>query len=207
MAKRKITVKTDNSNWQAPKKRKPRKSMSEEQKKAAAERLKKAREARAEKNPDYGLSGVHENIRDLPDEHPIAPKKVKQWIKTQKELAAGERSAARQNIKGALARQLYHEGYIKHMQTYLRTGDWIDIFYGEHQQNKIRWSCYSLAYDKNGDPKRSIGTFYPDMGCVYTQEMFNESEGIFNDRPRKQRTKRRNNSRPVVKNKKKSSTS
>ena len=207
MAKRKITVKTDNSNWQAPKKRKPRKSMSEEQKKAAAERLKKAREARAEKNPDYGLSGVHENIRDLPDEHPIAPKKVKQWIKTQKELAAGERSAARQNIKGALARQLYHEGYIKHMQTYLRTGDWIDIFYGEHQQNKIRWSCYSLAYDKNGDPKRSIGTFYPDMGCVYTQEMFNESKGIFNDRPRKQRTKRRNNSRPVVKNKKKSSTS
>ena len=207
MAKRKITVKTDNSNWQAPKKRKPRKSMSEEQKKAAAERLKKAREARAEKNPDYGLSGVHENIRDLPDEHPIAPKKVKQWIKTQKELAAGERSAARQNIKGALARQLYHEGYIKHMQTYLRTGDWIDIFYGEHQQNKIRWSCYSLAYDKNGDPKRSIGTFYPDMGCVYTQEMFNESEGIFNDRPRKQRTKRRNNSRPVVKNKKKSSAS
>ena len=207
MAKRKITVKTDNSNWQAPKKRKPRKSMSEEQKKAAAERLKKAREARAEKNPDYGLSGVHENIRDLPDEHPIAPKKVKQWIKTQKELAAGERSAARQNIKGALARQLYHEGYIKHMQTYLRTGDWIDIFYGEHQQNKIRWSCYSLAYDKNGDPKRSIGTFYPDMGCVYTQEMFNESESIFNDRPRKQRTKRRNNSRPVVKNKKKSSTS
>ena len=207
MAKRKITVKTDNSNWQAPKKRKPRKSMSEEQKKAAAERLKKAREARAEKNPDYGLSGVHESIRDLPDEHPIAPKKVKQWIKTQKELAAGERSAARQNIKGALARQLYHEGYIKHMQTYLRTGDWIDIFYGEHQLNKIRWSCYSLAYDKNGDPKRSIGTFYPDMGCVYTQEMFNESEGIFNDRPRKQRTTRRNNSRPVVKNKKKSSTS
>ena len=207
MAKRKITVKPDNSNWQAPKKRKPPKSMSEEQKKAAAERLKKAREARAEKNPDYGLSGVHENIRDLPDEHPIAPKKVKQWIKTQKELAAGERSAARQNIKGALARQLYHEGYIKHMQTYLRTGDWIDIFYGEHQQNKIRWSCYSLAYDKNGDPKRSIGTFYPDMGCVYTQEMFNESKGIFNDRPRKQRTKRRNNSRPVVKNKKKSSAS
>ena len=207
MVKRKIVVETDNSNWQAPKKRKPRKPMSDDQRTAAAARLEKARAARAEKNPDYGLSGVHENIRDLPDEHPIAPKKVKQWIKTQKELAAGERSAARQNIKGALARQLYHEGYIKHMQTYLRTGDWIDIFYGEHQQNKIRWSCYSLAYDKNGDPKRSIGTFYPDMGCVYTQEMFNESEGIFNDRPRKQRTKRRNNSRPVVKNKKKSSTS
>ena len=207
MVKRKITSKTDNSGWKAPKKRKPRKSMSKEQRVAAAARLEKAREARANKNPDYGLSSVHESIRDLPDEHPLAPKKVKQWIKTQKELASVERSAARQNIKGALARQLYHEGYIKHMQTYLRTGDWIDMFYGEHQQNKIRWSCYSLAYDKDGDPKRSVGTFYPDMGCVYTQEMFNESKGIFNDRPRKQRTKRRNNSRPVVKNKKKSSAS
>ena len=51
--------------------------MSEEQRVAAAARLEKAREARAEKNPDYGLSGVHENIRDLPDEHPIAPKKVR----------------------------------------------------------------------------------------------------------------------------------
>ena len=50
MARRKkITVETDNSNWQAPKKRKPRKSMSEEQRVAAAARLEKAREARAEK--------------------------------------------------------------------------------------------------------------------------------------------------------------
>jgi len=193
MVKRKIISETDNSNWQAPKKRKPRKPMSEEQRAAAATRLEKVREKRKAKNPDYGLSGVHESIRDLPDEHPVAPKKVKQWINTQKELAASERSAVRQKIKGALAKQLYHEGYIKHMQTYLRTGDWIDIFYGEHQQNKIRWSCYSLAYDEDGDPKRNVGVFYPDMGCVYTQEMFNESKGIFNDRPRKQRTKRRNN--------------
>ena len=191
--RKKIVVETDNSNWQAPKKRKPRKSMSEEQRVSAAARLEKAREKRKANNPDYGLSGIHESIRDLSDEHPVAPKKVKRWINTQKELAAAERSSVRQKIKGALAKQLYHEGYIKHMQTYLRTGDWIDIFYGEHQQNKIRWSCYSLAYDEDGDPKRNVGVFYPDMGCVYTQEMFNESKGIFNDRPRKQRTKRRNN--------------
>ena len=59
MARRKkITVQTDNSNWQAPKKRKPRKPMSEEQRVAAAARLEKAREKRKEKNPDYGQSGV-----------------------------------------------------------------------------------------------------------------------------------------------------
>ena len=53
MAKRKITVQTDNSDWQAPKKRKSRKPMSDEQKAAASERLAKAREKRKEKNPDY----------------------------------------------------------------------------------------------------------------------------------------------------------
>ena len=52
MAKRKIQVETDNSNWQAPKTRKKRKPMSEEQRAAAAKRLEKARAKRAEKNPD-----------------------------------------------------------------------------------------------------------------------------------------------------------
>ena len=205
VTRKKIVVETDNSNWQAPKKRKPRKPMSEEQRVSAAARLEKAREKRKAKNPDYGLSGIHESIRDLPDEHPVAPKKVKRWINTQKELAAAERSSVRQKIKGALAKQLYHEGYIKHMQTYLRTGDWIDIFYGEHQQNKIRWSCYSLAYDEDGDPKRNVGVFYPDMGCEYTQEMFNEEKGISNVGPekRKRKGKQQRNTRPVVKVKKK----
>jgi hypothetical protein len=209
MVKTKITPKTDNSGWIEPKKklRKRRKPMTEKQRHAAAERLKKARAVRAEKNPDYGLSGVHESIRDLPDEHPIAPKKVKQWIKTQKDFVAAERSAVKQKVKGSLAKQLYHEGYIKQMQTYLKTGNWVDMFYGEHQQNKVQYRCSSLAYDKDGEPKRSIGTFYPDMGCMYTQEMFNESKGIFNDRPRKQRTKRKNNSGSVAKIKKKSSSS
>ena len=203
MARRKkIVVETDNSNWQAPKKRKPRKPMSEEQRVSAAARLEKAREKRKANNPDYGLSGVHESIRDLSDEHPVAPKKVKRWINTQKELAAAERSAVRQKIKGALAKQLYHEGYIKQMTIYLKTGDWISMFYGEYQQSKVRWRCYSLAYNENGDPKRDVGIFYPDMGCVYTQEMFNEEQGISNVGT----GKRKRSTRTVAKDKKKSKT-
>ena len=200
--RKKIVVETDNSNWQAPKRRKPRKPMNEEQRVAAAARLEKAREKRKANNPDYGLSGIHESIRDLPDEHPVAPKKVKQWINTQKELAAAERSSVRQKIKGALAKQLYHEGYIKQMTIYLRTGDWISMFYGEYQQSKVRWRCYSLAYDENGDPKRDVGIFYPDMGCVYTQEMFNEEQGISNVGS----GERKRSTRTVAKDKKKSKT-
>ena len=200
--RKKIVVETDNSNWQAPKKRKPRKPMSEEQRVSAAARLEKAREKRKANNPDYGLSGIHESIRDLSDEHPVAPKKVKRWINTQKELAAAERSAVRQKIKGALAKQLYHEGYIKQMTIYLRTGDWISMFYGEYQQSKVRWRCYSLAYNENGDPKRDVGIFYPDMGCVYTQEMFNEEQGISNVGS----GERKRSTRTVAKDKKKSKT-
>ena len=173
---KKITASTDNSGWVEPKKkvRKKRKPMTDEQKQAAAERLEKAREKRAEKNPDYGMSGVHHSLRSLPDDHRAHPKKVKQWIKTQKELANSERRAVKQGVKGAYAKQLIHEGYVRRMQSYLKTGDWADTLYGEHQEHKIKYRCVSLSYEKDGTPKRNIGTFYEDMGEVYTQEMFNE---------------------------------
>ena len=203
--RKKIAVQTDNSDWQAPKKRKPRKPMSEEQRVAAAARLEKAREKRKEKNPDYGQSGVSQSLKDLPEDHPLHPKKVKEWIKTQKELVSSARSSVRQKIKGAEAQLAMHEGYIKNMQRYLRDGDWVDDFYGEHQQNKIRHRCVSLAYYDDGTPKRSIGVYYPDMGCVYTREIFNEEKGISNVEPkkRKRKGKRQRNTGPVAKVKKK----
>ena len=205
MPRKKITVETDNSNWQAPKVRKKRKPMSEEQRVAAAARLEKAREKRKEKNPDYGHSGVSTFLRDLPDDHMLHPKKIKEWIKTQKDLASSARSSVRQKIKGAEAQLTSHEGYIKNMQKYLRDGDWVDNFYGEHQQNRIRHRCVAMAYYDDGTPKRSIGVYYPDMGCVYTQEIFNEEKGISNGGPtkRQRKGKRQRNTGTVAKVKKK----
>ena len=206
MARRKkITVETDNSNWQAPKKRKKRKPMTEEQRVAAAARLEKAREKRKEKNPDYGQSSLSTELRDLPDDHALHPKKIKEWIKTQKGLASSVRGEVRQKIKGAEARLLIHEGYIKNMQRYLRDGDWIDNFYGEHQQNRITHRCVAMAYEDDGTPKRSVGVFYPDLGCVYTQEVYNEEKGISDVGPtkRKRKGKRQRNTGAVAKVKKK----
>jgi len=132
LAKRKrIVAETDNSDWKAPKKRKPRKRMSEEQRVAAAARLEKAREKRKAKDPDYGMSSIHESLRNLPNDHPLHPNKVKQWIKSQKDLASSARSSIRQKVKGAEAQLGVHEGYVRNMQRYLRDGDWIDMFYGE----------------------------------------------------------------------------
>ncbi len=191
--RKKIAVQTDNSDWQAPKKRKPRKPMSEEQRVAAAARLEKAREKRKEKNPDYGQSSLPLSLKDLPEDHPRHPKKIKEWIKTQKDLVSSARSSVRQKIKGAEAQLAMHEGYIKNMQRYLRDGDWVDDFYGEHQQNKIRHRCVALAYHDDGTPKRNIGTYYPDMGCVFTQELFNEEKGIVNVGKKRRKTKRKRN--------------
>ena len=200
-----VKVETDNSNWQAPKTRKKRKPMSEEQRAAAAKRLEKAREKRAEKNPDYGHSGIHFSLRDLPDEHNAHPKKVKQWIKTQKELASAERAGVRQGVKGAVARLANHEGYIRNCQKYLRDGDWVDNFFGEHQERKIQWRCVTMAYDQDGKAKRKVVTYYPDIGMVYTGDVSNEDKGIENVRKERKKRKRSNNSRPVEKKKTKKS--
>ena len=54
-----------------------RKPMTEEQRKAAAERLKLAREKRGHD----GSKSVHHSIRDLPEDHFLHWKKVKEWIK------------------------------------------------------------------------------------------------------------------------------
>ena len=209
MARKKITATTDNSEWKAPKKRKPRKPMSAEQKAAASERLAKAREARAAKNPDYGKTNIHESLRNLPDDHQLSPKRVKEWIKVQKDYAKSERAAVRQKIKGAEAKLASHDAYVRNMQTYLRTGDWVDMFYGEQQQNKVRNRCVALAYywygPRKGQPKRDVGTFYPDLGLVWTQEMHDEERGLTNDeRDEREPTKQRGKG-PVARKKRKRS--
>ena len=180
MAKKRITSITDNSKWVAPKTKKKRKPMTEEQKKAASERLAKARATKLAKNPDYGNAGVHNSVRELIPEHTLHPEKVKNWIKTQKDLAKVQRISVRQNIKGAAAKLAIHEGYVRNMQNYLRTGDWVDDFYGEYQQSKVKRRCVALAYywygPKKGQPKRTVGVLYPDLGYVWTEEMDKEED-------------------------------
>ena len=198
-----IKAQTDNSDWKAPKTRKKRKPMSEEQKAAAAERLAAVREKKREENPNYGMSGIHPTLRDLPDDHPISPKKVKEWIKTQRDIVSSERASERQNIKGARSRRLNAEAYIRDMNTYLRTGDWVSMFYGEYEQHRVKYKCVAMAYDKDGNPKRDVGVWYPDIG-TYTQEMFDEDKSIENERYTR-KTNRSNNKRPLEKKKGKGS--
>lgn len=153
-----------------PKKvKRKRKPMTEEQKKAAGERLAKARAARQAANPSQPKN-VCEKVLGLDDEHYLSYNKVKEWIKSNQEELKSERANMRANVKGAAARVKSLEGYIRNMNRYLRDGDWVDNFYGENMDKRVKWVSRVMAYDADGNPKRSYGVFYPDLGYVWGRE-------------------------------------
>ena len=121
-----------NDGWKQPKKRKP---MTPEQKIAAAERLKKARAAKA---PAKKRS-IHYTVLAKGDEHFLSAKNVQSWIKNQKEQLTEYRHSARRDIKGAKAQVANCEGYIRNLQYYLRHGDYCDDRYGAFQEKRIKW--------------------------------------------------------------------
>ena len=119
-----------------------KRKMPEEQRVAAANRLREAREKRLRENPPK-YANVHPDVLAKPDDHPLSRKKVVSWIKTQKSLASAERQAVRKNIKGAMAKMYSHQGYVRHCEYYLKHGDWIDDFYGEYQEKRVKWRHHS----------------------------------------------------------------
>lgn len=152
---------------------KRRKPMSEEQRLQAAERLAKAREKRQNTNPPQ-YKNVHENVLALDDDHYLSHKKVKEWIKHNKEMLSEERKAVRKDVKGADAKVKLTEGYIRNLEKYLRDGDYVDDRYGQDQEKKIKWKCVAMAYDEEGNPKRTKGVFYPDLGYRWGDEISDE---------------------------------
>ena len=147
-----------------------RKPMSEEQRLAASERLRKAREARG---PAKNLS-LPENIRNLDKDHYLHPDKVKEWIKVWKAKISGMKYW--KDSKDKNQRQEYQtaETYIKNMQSYLTTGTWCDFWYGENREHQIVWKVIANAYEFNGEIKRTKGHFYTDVG-FYGREEEDES--------------------------------
>ena len=107
----------DHKDWKPSKPRKKRKPLTPEQKAAAVERL----------------------VLGLPEDHFLHPDKVKSWIKTQKSILNEEKSSVRRGVSGAIAKVADIEGYIRHCNAYLKTGDWCDDRYGEHQEGRVKW--------------------------------------------------------------------
>jgi hypothetical protein len=153
--------------------RRARKPMSPEQKEASVARLAKAREKRAKNNPPEYKS-IHPSVLELDDEKTLCMKNVKQWIKTQRELLAVAKSEEKRNVPKARSKVFGIQGYIRHMESYLRTGDWSNLYYGEYEDQLMKNICLKLADDEEGYPKRCVHTYYADIGCEWTYEMDKE---------------------------------
>lgn len=161
-----------------PKKR----TMSAKQKAAAIDRLAKAREARMASNPPAYVN-YNSDVVNLPDDHPMAFKKVRQWVKNAKQRSAAEKQSYRNGDNKALSRSMIWSAYANQLEHYLRTGDFIGTFYGENMEFKMKRRCIAMAYHPNGKPKRDFGTWYPDVCAEWTPELENEERIKFEMEP------------------------
>ena len=109
-------------------------------------------ELRSRKKPPK-MVGVHPSVLELPEDHMLSYKKIKKWIDTQEGIArsAGQtersKSSEMSNKKrnAAMRERMDAQGYIRAMKRYLRTGDWDNIYYGEHEQNLTKWKVIAPA--------------------------------------------------------------
>ena len=113
---------------------------------------KRMAELRARKKPPK-MTGVHPSVIALPDDDMLSYKKIKKWIETQegKARSAGQtersKSSEMSNKKrnAAMRERMDATGYIRAMKRYLRTGDWDNLYYGEHEQNLTKWKVIAPA--------------------------------------------------------------
>jgi hypothetical protein len=100
-------------------------------------------------------------------------KSIKKSIKHSKDRASAYSVNSRR--RGAAPKQAITDkinsdntkAYIRFMEHYLRTGDWISDFMGDDEEKKTQWKCVAMAYHANGTPKRTKGIFYPDINMVW----------------------------------------
>ena len=107
-----------------PKRKKFRKPLTKEQKAERVERLAKARAAKA---PSEHKSVHYSVSRDESD--PVNVKSVRAWIKSNQERLSSAKQSKKLNPKDKnIANEVnILETYIHNLQSYLRTGIWLDF--------------------------------------------------------------------------------
>ena len=152
---------------------KKKRKLSEEAKQKLRDRL---AVMRANKKPaEY--KNIAKSVLALPDDDKYSFKNVKVWIRKSKDLVAEYNKTARsirftsQEKQKASAAAEHKKAYIRYCEYYLKTGDWVAVFSGEDETNKVIPKCVAMAFYPDGTPKRSAGIFYPDINMVWKQDM------------------------------------
>jgi len=157
-------------------KSKPRKKrfLTPDQKEAAAKRLEAAREKRIRENPP-SYKSVHPDVLALTPDDSLNVHNVKLWIKHQQDIFKEHKQNYKKGEKGAYGAMISTDTYIKNMQSYLRTGVWLDNTWGKKREHKMISVCEHVSYYHEGKNKgfikRSQNTYYKDLGRVYKSDM------------------------------------
>ena len=168
MARKKIVVQREKV-----KPLKKKRKLSEEHKEKLRARL---AEMRAKRKPAEYMN-VAKSVLGLPDDDKYSMKSVKEWIKESKEQVAAYNKTARsmrispQDKQKAANLAEHKKAYIRYCEHYLKTGDWIGMFSGKEETQKVVPKCIAMAYYPDGTPKRSVGIFYPDINMIWTRDM------------------------------------
>ena len=168
MARKKIVVKREKL-----KPLKKKRELSEEAREKMRTRL---AAMRAKKKPaDY--KNIAESVLALPDDDKYSFKNVKTWIKHSKDLVLEYNKIARSRVSSSQEAQKasnvadHKKVYIRELEYYLKSGDFISYFSGQDEATKVIPRCVAMAFYSDGTPKRSVGTFYPDISIVWTKDM------------------------------------
>jgi hypothetical protein len=149
-----------------------RKQLSEKRKQELRDQLSKARSKRTP--AEY--KNIHPKVLEIPDEDSLSLKSVKLWIKHNKDKAAAYLINSRRrgaSPKQAITDKINSESvkaYIRFMEHYLKTGDWISDNMGQDEGMKTQWRCVAMAYYADGTPKRSKGVYYPDINMIWESD-------------------------------------
>ena len=135
---------------------------------------------RAKKKPaDY--KNIAKSVLALPDDDKYSFKNIKTWIKHSKDLVSEYTKSARSRMSTPQEKQKasnaadHKKVYIRDLEHYLKTGDYISYFSGQDETTKVIPKCIAMAFYPDGTPKRNVGVFYPDINMVWTKNL-DESE-------------------------------
>ena len=177
MPKRKAGRPKNTKDEHSPKKKRTR-NITEEQREALRQRMVEMRKKR--KPAEY--KNIHPTVLAKPEIDKLSMKNVKEWIKEAKEDAAAHAKNARgrgitpQIQQREMAMSESKKAYVRQMEHYLKTGDWIAQFMGAKENERTMWTCTAMAYNADGTPKRTVGVWYPDIRREWTKAM---DEGRF----------------------------
>ena len=162
---------------------KKKRKLSEEAKDKLRERL---AAMRAKKKPaDY--KNVAKSVLELPDDDKYSFKNVKEWIKHSKDLVSEYTKTARSRVTTPQDKQKasnaadHKKVYIRELEYYLKSGDYISYFSGQDETNKVSPRCVAMAFYPDGTHKRSVGVFYHDINMVWTQDLDESEFGLERD--------------------------